>query len=294
MDLGNIIGASFESIFLLLLWGLIVGFVFSSIGAAGGILASFALITVIGISDPNSVKPMAQILAIATALVFIPGYFKRQACILPLGIMLSAGGVLGAIIGSTVSSKYLSDMSSFKPLFGILSFLVATQIVWKLYQQKKQQEDTIKISKQGIQNLTFTPSIISFDYADKSYRFSTWAPALAGFVIAFIASIFGVGGGFLLVPYLASIMDIPMFIVPATVALAVLISCMISVSNYIRMGSEIDYSVLFFLIIGGIVGAKLGPKINQLMREHWLQASLAFIVAAIGIKYLLQGFTFMA
>lgn len=287
MDYGNIIGTSFESVFLLLVWGLLVGFVFSSIGAAGGILASFGLITVIGITDPNSVKPMSQILAIATALVFIPGYFKRKAWVLPLGIMLSAGGVLGAIVGSTVSSRYLSDMSSFKPLFGILSFLVAVQITWKLYQQKKHRKESIAICNEGVKNLIFTVSTISFDYADKSYCFNTWVPALAGFVIAFIASIFGVGGGFLLVPYLASVLGIPMFIVPATAALAVLISGVISVSNYIRMGSEIDYGVLLFLIIGGIVGAKVGPKINQIMRENWLQASLALIVAAIGTKYLL-------
>jgi len=44
---------------LLLVLGMIVGAVFSSIGAAGGILASFFLVSIIGVADPNSVKPMA-------------------------------------------------------------------------------------------------------------------------------------------------------------------------------------------------------------------------------------------
>ncbi len=278
MDIGNIM--------LLLSWGVLVGFVFSSIGAAGGILASFGLITVIGVSDPNSVKPMAQILAIAIALVFIPGYFKRKAWIMPLGLILSAGGIIGAIVGSTVSSKYLSDMSSFKPLFGILSFLVAVQISWKLYKHKKNDKPALCASKSGVENIVTSASLLTFEYAGESYKIRTWEPLLAGFIIAFIASIFGVGGGFLLVPYLATVIGIPMFIVPATAALSVLISALISVTNYIRMGSEIDYYLLGFLIIGGILGAKLGPKINQIMKDNWLQGSLAFIVAAIGTKYL--------
>ena len=279
MDIGNIA--------VLLAWGMLVGLVFSSIGAAGGILASFGLITIIGINDPNSVKPMAQILAICTALVFIPGYFKRKAWILPLGLMLSAGGIVGAIVGSTLSNLYLSDMSTFKPLFGVLAFLVALQIGWKLYKEKHEGKPDNDFCDNGVTNISVTEKAISFDYAGKTYRTNPWSPWLAGFAIAVIASIFGVGGGFLLVPYMASILGIPMYIIPATAALAVFISSVISVSNYLRMGSEVDIPVLVFLIIGGIVGARLGPKLNQIMKESWLQASLASIVAVIGAKYLL-------
>ncbi len=279
MDVGNIP--------LLLAWGALVGLVFSSIGAAGGILASFGLITLIGVTDPNSVKPMAQILAIATALVFIPGYFKRKAWVLPLGLMLSAGGIVGAIVGSTLSSRYLSDMNTFKPLFGVLALLVAIQIGWKLYKEKQQDKSEAEACEHGVKNISITGTAITFDYAQKTYQCNPWAPWLAGFLIAIIASIFGVGGGFLLVPYLASILGLPMYIIPATAALAVFISSIISVTNYLRMGSEVDVPILVVLIMGGIIGAKLGPKLNRIMKESWLQASLASIVAVIGTKYLL-------
>ncbi len=277
-----------SSILLLLVWGALVGLVFSSIGAAGGILASFGLITVIGVTDPNSVKPMAQLLALATALVFIPGYFKRKAWVLPIGLMLSAGGIVGALVGSTLSRHYLSDMSTFKPLFGLLAFLVAVQIGWKLYKERKEGKSITCFCQEGVKNITVNEKNILFDYAGKTYRCNPWSPWVAGFGIAVIASIFGVGGGFLLVPYLASILGIPMFIIPATAALAVFISGSISVANYLRMGSEIDVPILATLIIGGIVGARLGPKLNQIMKESWLQASLASIVAVIGTKYLLS------
>lgn len=272
---------------IVIFWGVLVGLVFSSIGAAGGILASFGLISVIGFTEPNDIKPMAQMLSLATALVFIPSYFKRAAWVLPLGLMLSAGGIVGAIVGSTISSRYLSDMSTFKPLFGILALLIAGQITWKLYSDKKAGKKEARVSEQGVQNVVVNEHHIAFDYGDTSYHVHPWAPWLAGFIIAVVASIFGVGGGFLLVPYMASVLGIPMFIIPATAALAIFVSGSISVGNYLRMGSEIDYSVLSLLIIGGIIGALLGPKLNQLMKDSWLQAALASIVALIGTKYAL-------
>ena len=46
-------------------WGALVGVVFSAIGAAGGILTSFGLITLFAMTDPNAVKPMTQIVVLA-------------------------------------------------------------------------------------------------------------------------------------------------------------------------------------------------------------------------------------
>lgn len=278
MDLGNIL--------LIILWGTFVGLVFSSIGAAGGILASFGLITFFTVADPNSVKPMAQILTLVAAMVFIPAYFKRKSWVLPLGFVLSAGGIVGAIAGSTFSSRYLSDMSEFKPLFGILALFVTLQIVWKLYSEKKKGKKAKNISIQGVTDLSIDFKRILFNYGSKVYDISTAIPLFAGFIIAFISAIFGVGGGFLLVPFMASVLGMPMFIIPATAALAIFISSSVSVVNYIRLGAEIDLSIMVPLSIGAAIGALMGPKLNQILKESYLQITLAAIVCIISIKYM--------
>jgi uncharacterized membrane protein YfcA len=269
---------------LLLVLGMIVGAVFSSIGAAGGILASFFLVSIIGVTDPNSVKPMAQIITLAIALFFIPNYVKRSAYVLPLGLIISFGGVIGAFVGSTFSAHYLADMSTFRPLFGVLAVLVAVQIFWKLYQSKS--TESFAFSKKGVHQLSLNYRHIAFYYGDRAYQFSLWLPWIAGFIIALIASIFGVGGGFLLVPFMTSLLQMPMFIVPATAAIAVFVSSSISIANYLRLGAELEYGTLLFLIMGGFIGAMLGPKFNRLVKESWLQLILAVIVLLIGIKYI--------
>ncbi len=273
--------------FVAILWGLLVGLVFSLIGAAGGILSSFGLIAILDVSDPNTVKPMAQVLTLAAALVFIPGYYKRSAIVLPLAILLAAGGIIGAWVGSTLSSLYLSDMSTFKPWFGLLTLLISIQMAWKLF-QSSQQETEQKHCSAGISEMSFSWKQLSFRYGDQLIKCATWFPFVTGAGIALLASAFGVGGGFLLVPYMHSILRMPMYIIPATAALAIFASGSVSIFNYIRMGSELDYSLLSLLVIGAIVGAVLGPKINAKLKSSWLTQILIVILFAIGVKYIMS------
>lgn len=275
----------YELILLLISWGVLVGLVFSLVGAAGGILSSFGLITLIGVVDPNSVKPMAQILTLATAVVFIPGYVRRKASVIPLAAILSIGGIMGAILGSSLSNKYLADMSTFKPLFGILTLIIAGQIIWESFQHRLTSSTPIQSCDLGVQQVSIQMSGIKFTYAQKKYQVNLWVPWLAGFLIAMIASAFGVGGGFLLVPFMVSFLKMPMFIIPATAALVVFVSGAISVTNYLRLGADIDWHILTYLIIGGIAGAIAGPKLNLLMRDSWLKVFLATVLGLIGFKY---------
>lgn len=276
-----------------LAWGIGVGIVFSAIGAAGGILTSFGLITLFAIADPNSVKPMTQIVVLVTALVFVPGYLKRSALVLPLGLLLGAGGLIGAYVGSTISSRYLSDMETFRPLFGVLTLAIAGQIIWQLYSQRH-SNNAVGLTEPStgsapgparVSNMKLSLRDLTFSYDARDYYVPLWSPLIAGLLIAMTASIFGVGGGFLLVPYMASLLAMPMHIIPATAAIAIFMSLTVSISNFLYLGAALDWGILAPLLIGAVIGAIAGPTINKAMKNHWLQASLAVIVTGIGLKY---------
>ena len=80
------------SIPLLLLWGVVIGLVYSMVGAAGGILASVGLITIIGVQDPNLVKPMAQSLTLVTPLIAVPLYMRQCRVVYTLAALLGEIG----------------------------------------------------------------------------------------------------------------------------------------------------------------------------------------------------------
>lgn len=277
---------------IIVLWGIFVGIVFSSIGAAGGILASFGLISIIGIADPNSVKPMAQIVTLAAALTFVPGYFRRSDLVWPLGLFLAAGGLLGAWVGSSLSSIYLADMKTFRPLFGVLTLLIGAQLAWRLFgfRNRKISEQSVRrlaVASENVRNLRFSNAALTFSYRWLDYRVPAWSPLLAGFLIAMVAAIFGVGGGFLLVPYMSLLLGLPMHIIPATSGIAIIVSLLASIWNYLSFGAHLEMDALLPLLAGAVLGALAGPFVNRWTKNSSLQAALVLIVVFIGLKYIL-------
>ncbi|HHL42669.1 MAG TPA: sulfite exporter TauE/SafE family protein [Hellea balneolensis] len=274
-----------QLLILLCFWGILVGTTYASVGAAGGILASFGLISIAGITDPNSIKPAAQIIVLSTGFVFIPKYFKSSALVWPLGVLLGLGGLFGAWVGSTISTYYLSDMAAFKPWFGVLTYCVAILILVQIY-RSRHQENQNSLPVSGVTDLTFHGLDFSFSYAGQTYHILAIIPVLAGFIIAALASIFGVGGGFLLVPFMVSILRLPMHIIPATTAIAIIISLVVSIGNYLRLGANIQYDVVLAILVGSLIGAFLGVSLNRRLKNTSLQAILALVVMMIGTKYL--------
>jgi len=272
-----------------LIWGVLVGVVFSAVGAAGGILTSFGLITLFGVTEPNSVKPMTQLVVLVAALTFVPRYLWRSALVVPLGLLLGAGGLIGAYIGSTVSSLYLADMTTFRPLFGLLTLAIAAQLVWMQVRSWIASDD--RTTPTGgphapkVRGTAISNGCLAFSYAGAEYRVALWSPLLAGALIAMTAAIFGVGGGFLLVPYLSAMLGLPMHIIPATAAIAIFASLLVSIGNFLARGALIEIDLLIPLALGTILGAILGPQLNRAMKNSSLQAIMTLVVTGIGLKY---------
>jgi hypothetical protein len=288
-------------IWLPLLWGLLVGLVFSLVGAAGGILASVGLISVMGIQDPNLVKPMAQALTLATPLIAVPGYYRQGRVVVSLAFMLGAGGILGAIIGSTLSVAYLTDIDIFRSIFGVFALGIALQIFSRTIGQNRlpgtrseraaaafeglvhdgQSTDAI-----GVKHRYYSFRRIEFLFGGEQFSFAPWSPFLAGTGIAVVSSALGVGGGFLLVPFMCVLLGLPMFIVAGTAALAIAVSSLTSITNYIRLGIELDVPLLLLLLAGTVLGAWIGPRLSSHLHERWLQSILGVVLLLIGIRYL--------
>ncbi len=282
-------------------WGMLVGFVFSTIGAAGGILASVGLISVLSVQNPNLVKPMAQMLTLITPIIAVPLYYRQCRLVASLAVILAVGGIVGAIIGSTLSLSYLADMQTFKPVFAILVLLIATQIAWQLFPRKQKNSAQADRAATNFENLIehngdpctigvshkrISIQKILFTFGNENFSYSPWLPFFAGMGIAVFSSAFGVGGGFLLVPFMSIVMRLPMFIIAATSALAIAIHSITSITNYMRLGVELDFPLLGLLVTGTIVGSFFGPYLSKFLPEAWLRSSLCLILVTIGIRYL--------
>jgi uncharacterized membrane protein YfcA len=291
------------SLTLVIGWSLVVGLVFSTVGAAGGILASVGMISVFGIQNPNLVKPMAQALTLVTPLIAVPLYMRQCRVVYTLAVLLGTGGILGAFIGSSLSSVWLSDMSLFKPVFAVLVFFIAGQIAWQLLRKSPDTVDlsnTMRASETFVQHLKrggdacdigvthqhLSGSKIVIEFGKEEFAFNPLVPLLIGMGIAILSSALGVGGGFLLVPFMSIVMRLPMYVIAGTSALAITLHSITSIANYVRLGVELDYALLGFMVIGVVIGSIIGPLISRHIPEKGLRAFLGVVLLLIGLRYI--------
>jgi uncharacterized membrane protein YfcA len=291
------------SVGLIIGWGMLVGLVFSTVGAAGGILASVGLISIFGIQDPNLVKPMAQTLTLVTPLIAVPLYMRQCRVVYVLAALLGVGGVIGALIGSTLSNVWLADMSAFKPVFAVLVFFIAGQIAWQLLYGSAagdEMSETLRAARNfmrhinrggeacdiGVSHHRITMNRVLIEFAGETFSFHPLLPLLTGLGIAVLSSALGVGGGFLLVPFMSIIMRLPMYVIAGTSALAIAIHSIASIANYVRLGVQLDYALLAFLLVGVVIGSMIGPMISRRIPEKGLRAFLSAVLFLIGLRYI--------
>lgn len=283
-------------------WAMFVGVVFSTLGAAGGILAGVGHISVIGLQNANNIKPMNQMLTLVSPFFSVPTYLRQRRVVLTLAALLAVGALLGSTMGAWFSSNVLSSLEAYKPVFGVITLFVAFRALYETtsrYRRHKQElsaasarferaarEAQEGVRGEGVRTVRWSPGRITISFFGEEFGFNPLWPLLAGVIISFISAMLGVGGGFLLVPFMATLLGMPMFIVAGTSLVAIVIGSLVSITSYLTLGSQLDVPLLTIEIVGIVIGSMAGPFISQYLKEKWLRLILGLILLYVGFGYM--------
>ena len=301
-------------------WAVWVGWVFSTVGAFGGIMAGVGHITVFGLgayaktfkdSAPalnkfvtDSIRVSNQWLVGLSALVSSINYAKQKRLVIPLGISLGAGSLLAAfLVVYTTMGKI--KFSEYQGYFGLIVLIIGGFMFYGMSgrgqaSQKKAKEAAkafeagVKakgdLSEQGVKTLKFNMARTEISFFGQTFGFSPVWAFVGGFFISAISSFIGVGGGFLYVPFLTSVVGLPMFVAAGTSALAVLISMVLSIFNFMIKGVTVDWMMIMVELVGIFIGSMVGPRTGKYIPEKGLKVFFIVLALYVGIDYTLRGF----
>jgi hypothetical protein len=289
-------------------WCVLAGFIMSMGAGGGGILAGIGHISVLGVGDPNMIKVVNQILEFSSRIVSVPLYHRQKRLVWSLALSFGIGAPIGAVAGSWFSKNFMSDMSLYRPLFGVLVSLVALRVLYESWGKaalkhaglRKATETSERVSSRA-RNSAWTADLddvprsiwigwraIDVRFGGESFDFNPITAAFGGFVISFIGSALGVGGGFLVAPFMASILLFPMYLVVGTGLVALMIPLTVSVFTYMALHVAVDWRLVAVEVPGILTGSLLGPLLNRHMNEKALKIFVAVVLLAIGVYYALH------
>ncbi len=285
-------------------WSVFAGFLMAMGTGGGGVIAGIGHISLLGIGDPNMIKVVNQLLEITSRIVSVPLYLKQNRVIWPLAVSYGVGAPPGAIAGSWMSTLYLADVSTYRFLFGVLVILIAVRMLYEVTFRRRRRDaglqGTFEVADRirhesangsGAESTAPHLSRVGMLRAEvvcgsEFFEFNPLAAAAGGFGIAFVGSMLGVGGGFLVVPFMASILLFPMFFVAGTALIALLLPLVVSVATYLLLNVSVDWSLVFVEVPGVAIGSMFGPLVNRRIKERDMRIFASTVLICIGIYYL--------
>ncbi len=304
---------------LAFIWAIWVGWVFSSVGAFGGIMAGVGHMTVYGLgayaktfktSMPalnkhitDSIRVSNQFLVALSALISSITYIRQKRLVLPLGLALGLGSLISTYLIAKTAGKV--QFSQYQGYFGLCVLLIGAFMIYEITprgsQRKKAAKEAAKAFQEavkqktdlismGVKTLKFSISDCNISFFGQEFRFNPIWAFIGGAAISALSSFIGVGGGFLYVPFLTTIVGLPMYVVAGTSALAVLISMILSIINFMARGVIVDATLIGIQLVGIFVGSLIGPRTSKYIPEKILRWIFIVLAIYVGVDYVLRGF----
>ncbi|MCB1382279.1 MAG: sulfite exporter TauE/SafE family protein [Notoacmeibacter sp.] len=271
---------------VLLAIGGAVGFLSGMFGVGGGFLIT-PLLIFYNIPPAVAVATGAN-QVIASSFSGALAHFNRRTIDFKLGGVLMAGGVAGSLVGVQVFAmlRAMGQLDLFvSVLYVVFLGTVGGLMLWESLGALRKAKAGIapSLKKPGQHNwIHRLPLKMQFR---ASKLFVSVIPVLAlGAFIGFLASIMGVGGGFIMVPAMIYLLKVPTNVVIGTSLFQIIFVAAFTTVAQAVMNESVDVVLAFLLMLGGVAGAQYGAKAGQKLRGEQLRALLAGLVLVVALR----------
>jgi len=261
-----------QEILLLILIGCFSGLLAGLLGVGGGIIFGPVILFLLKGWDINYeiIFPLtfgtSLFIIIFTSLSALTKYQSMKCVIWRAVLTMSIFSIIGALAGATVS--VYSPSWLFQRLYGLLLLFVSYRI-FKEYKSLESKEEIFKLKYLGI----------------------------SGFIIGFISSMFGLGGGVVGIPIMILFLRYPIKKVAGTSSGIIFFTSIAGVIGYIMFGMKnfylpegsfgfVNLKIALPLMLGAVSLAPVGAYLNNRVKVDTLKKVFAFFLGAIGIRFI--------
>jgi uncharacterized membrane protein YfcA len=260
----------------LVIIGLITGGLAGMLGAGGGFV-TVPLLVAIGLTIHVAVSlSLAYVVVVAGSGVL--RHLRQGTIDLPLGLILVGPGVVAAQVGSQLSHRLPSQALELMVALLLVSVLVFFSTV---HAPAHEAEPAGGLpAGPGVEPAPSRPGLLRIQrlrtVRGRVYRYTVRVPrtALIGGSVGLVSGLFGVGGGFILVPLLVGVVHAPMQVAVGSDLVAIMGNGISGAAGHVLAGDIHPETILRLgtpLICGGVVGSQLGARAVTVLSQGRLR-----------------------
>jgi uncharacterized membrane protein YfcA len=237
--------------------GALVGALLGLFGGGGSILATPLLLYAVGIRDPHVAIGTSAAAVSVNATIGLLGHARQGRVKWPCAAVFAGAGLAGALAGSTLSKAV--DGSRLLLLFAVAMAVIALSMARR-------------------------PRSFGDPEVTLSWRLVARLAPL-GLLTGFAAGLFGIGGGFLIVPGLMAATGMTLATAAASSLVSVALFGATTSLNYAASGL-VNWPVAGLFVLGGVGGGLAGLRGAGVLAAHALLARRLFA----GLVLLVAGY----
>jgi uncharacterized protein len=266
--------------------GCAVGFLSGMFGVGGGFLLT-PLLIFMGIPSAVAVGTGSMQIMASSVAGAIAQYRRRNVDI-KMGLVLVAGGVVGAGIGvglvrilRQIGQFDLFVSLSYVLFLGAVGALMLIESVGTIRRARSGQPATARKTGQHswVHGLPF-----KMRFNRSKLYISAVPPAAIGAFVGFMAALMGVGGGFVMVPAMIYLLRVPTGVVIGTSLFQIVFVMAVTTLLQAMQNKTVDVVLALLLIVGGVVGAQLGVIAGGRLKGEQLRFLLAALVLLVCLR----------
>ena len=263
-----------------LIFGALVGFSLGLTGGGGALFAAPLLIYGLGVPPPDAVG-ISLITVGATSLVGLVQRALRRQVEIPTGLLFAAAGMIVAPAGSWLARRIPDTV--LLGMFALLMLVIAIRM-WMNASGHANEFSAAVDDNSG--------PACQRDPLGTLKLTSDCALLLAGIGIAtgLLTGLFGVGGGFIIVPALVTFSSMGMQRAIGTSLLIVTLVSASGAASHLAAGKELPIALAGIFILGSVAGLLLGSRLSRKFSGPILQkifgAAIAFVALYVLVREL--------
>jgi uncharacterized membrane protein YfcA len=278
------------NLFVIFGMGGVVGILSGMFGVGGGFLMT-PLLIFYGIPPIVAVATEAnQIVASSISGAF--AHWRRKAVDFKMGTILLLGGIIGSFIGIElfVFLKNLGQIDliislSYVILLGSIGTLIFIEGMRSMIAHRN--ETLVQVKKR--KDRTWVHSLpMRIRFKKSGLYISIIPPIVIGVAVGIMASIMGVGGGFIMVPAMIYLLRMPTNVVIGTSLYQIIFVTSLVTILHAYENQTVDVMLAMILMSGGVVGAQIGAALGHKLKAEQLRFLLGILILAVCAKMLIE------